>query len=61
VLDRVVLHGDDDQIVPYVDAALLLSKIIKNATLKIYKGTPHGMYTTLKERVNEELLAVIKA
>lgn len=56
-----MLHGDDDQIVPYVDAALLLSKIIKNATLKIYKGTPHGMYTTLKERVNEELLAVIKA
>ncbi len=57
----LVLHGDDDQIVPYADAALLSSKIIKNATLKIYKGAPHGMCTTLKDRVNEELLAFIKS
>jgi len=57
----LVLHGDDDQIVPYADAALLSSKIIKNAKLVIYKGAPHGMCTTLKDRVNEELLAFIKA
>jgi non-heme chloroperoxidase len=57
----LVLHGDDDQIVPYADSALLSSKIIKNATLKIYEGAPHGMCTTLKQRVNEELLAFIKA
>jgi len=57
----LVLHGDDDQIVPYADSALLSSKIIKGATLKIYKGAPHGMCTTLKHQVNEELLAFIKA
>jgi non-heme chloroperoxidase len=56
----LVLHGDDDQIVPYKDSALLSSKIIKNATLKIYEGAPHGMCTTLKDRVNEELFAFIK-
>jgi non-heme chloroperoxidase len=57
----LVLHGDDDQIVPYADSALLSSKIIKNAKLVIYPGAPHGMCTTLKERVNEELLAFIRA
>ena len=56
----LVLHGDDDQIVPYTDSALLSSKIIKNATLKLYKGASHGMCTTLKDRVNEDLLAFIK-
>lgn len=56
----LVLHGDDDQIVPIADSALLSSKLIKNATLKVYKGAPHGMCTTLKEQVNEELLAFIK-
>jgi len=57
----LVLHGDDDQIVPIADSALLSSKIIKNATLKVYKGAPHGMCTTHKEQVNEDLLAFIKA
>ena len=57
----LVLHGDDDQIVPYADSALISSKIIKNAKLVIYPGAPHGMCTTLKDRVNEELLAFIKA
>ena len=57
----LVLHGDDDQIVPYADSALLSSKIIKNATLKIYEGAPHGMTATLKDRVNEELLAFTRA
>ena len=56
----LILHGDDDQIVPIADSALLSAKIIKNATLKVYKGAPHGMCTTLKDRVNEELLAFIK-
>ena len=57
----LVLHGDDDQIVPIGASALLSSKLIKNATLKVYEGAPHGMCTTLKDRVNEELLAFIQA
>ncbi len=59
-MPTLVLHGDDDQIVPIGDSALLSSKIIKNATLKIYKGAPHGMCTTHKDRINEDLLAFIK-
>jgi non-heme chloroperoxidase len=57
----LVLHGDDDQIVPIADSALLSSKIIKNAKLVVYKGAPHGMCTTLKDRVNDELLSFIKS
>jgi len=57
----LVLHGDDDQIVPIGASALLSSKLIRGATLKIYEGAPHGMCTTLKDRVNEELLAFIQA
>jgi non-heme chloroperoxidase len=53
----LVLHGSDDQIVPIADSAQLSSKLIKGATLKVYEGAPHGMCTTLKDRVNEELLA----
>jgi non-heme chloroperoxidase len=56
----LVLHGDDDQIVPIANSALLSSKIIKNATLKILKGAPHGMCTTHKNEINEALLAFIK-
>ncbi len=55
----LVLHGDDDQIVPIADSALLSSKLIKGAELKVYAGGPHGMCTTLKDRVNEDLLAFI--
>jgi non-heme chloroperoxidase len=55
------LHGDDDQIVPIQAAAKLASKIVKNATLKIYPGAPHGMATTEKDKVNADLLAFIKA
>jgi len=55
------MHGDDDQIVPIGASALLSSKIIKNATLKVIKGAPHGMCTTHKNQVNEELLAFLKA
>lgn len=57
----LVLHGDDDQIVPIANSALLSAKIIKKATLKVYAGGSHGMCTTMKDRVNEDLLAFIKA
>jgi non-heme chloroperoxidase len=56
----LVLHGDDDQIVPIAAAGLLSSKIIKGAILKVYAGAPHGLCSTLKDRVNEELLAFFK-
>jgi non-heme chloroperoxidase len=56
----LILHGDDDQIVPIGASAMLSSKLIKGATLKVYKGAPHGMCTTLKDQVNAELLAFIK-
>ena len=56
----LILHGDDDQIVPIGASALLSSKIVKGATLKVYAGAPHGMCSTLKNRVNQELLAFIR-
>src|SRR5436309_791836 len=56
----LILHGDDDQIVPIADSALLSSKLIKNAMLKVYKGAPHGMCTTHKDQVNEDLLEFFK-
>lgn len=57
----LVLHGDDDQIVPIANSALLSAKLIQKVTLKIYKGGAHGICTTEKDRVNEDLLAFIKA
>jgi non-heme chloroperoxidase len=57
----LILHGDDDQIVPIGAAAMLSSKIVKNATLKVFKGAPHGMCTTLKDEVNADLLAFLKS
>lgn len=57
----LVLHGDDDQIVPFADAAPLSAKLIKNAKLVVYKGAPHGMCTTLKDKVNAELLSFIQS
>jgi non-heme chloroperoxidase len=57
----LILHGDDDQIVPIAASALISSKLVKNAQLKIYKGAPHGMCTTLKDRVNEDLLGFIRS
>jgi non-heme chloroperoxidase len=56
----LVLHGDDDQIVPYQDAGVLSAKLVKNATLKIYPGLPHGMCTTHPEIINPDILAFIK-
>jgi non-heme chloroperoxidase len=57
----LVMHGDDDQIVPYQDAALLSAKLLKNATLKIYPGLPHGMCATHPEIINPDLLAFFKS
>jgi len=56
----LILHGDDDQIVPIQDSAMLSSKIIRGATLKVIPGAPHGMCSTLKNQINEELLAFFK-
>jgi non-heme chloroperoxidase len=57
----LVIHGDDDQIVPYADAAPLSAKLLKKGTLKTYKGTPHGVHSTDPEMVNADLLAFINA
>jgi len=57
----LVMHGDDDQIVPIADAALKSVKLLKNGTLKVYKGFPHGMLTTEAEVINADLLAFVKA
>jgi non-heme chloroperoxidase len=56
----LILHGDDDQIVPIGTSAMLSSKLVKGATLKVYKGGSHGMCTTRKDEVNADLLAFIK-
>ena len=57
----LVMHGDDDQIVPYADSAPLSAKLLKNATLKTYPGFPHGMPTTEAETINADLLAFIQS
>jgi non-heme chloroperoxidase len=56
----LILHGDADQIVPIADSAMLSSKLIKGATLKVVPGAPHGMCSTLKNEVNAELLAFFR-
>jgi len=57
----LIMHGDDDQIVPIGASALLSSRIVKGATLKIYPGAPHGLCSTHKDQVNRDLLAFFKA
>ncbi|WP_105429042.1 alpha/beta fold hydrolase [Neorhizobium sp. T6_25] len=57
----LVMHGDDDQIVPIADSALLAVKLLKNGTLKVYEGFPHGMATTHANVINADLLAFFKA
>ena len=57
----LILHGDDDQIVPINDSALLTVALVKGATLRVYPGAPHGLCSTLKNQVNEDLLAFIRA
>jgi len=56
----LIMHGDDDQIVPIADSALLSAKLVKQPTLKVYKGYPHGMATTHADVINADLLAFIK-
>ena len=56
----LVMHGDDDQIVPIADSALLAAKLLKHGTLKVYKGLPHGMCTTHPETINPDLLAFVR-
>ena len=57
----LVMHGDDDQIVPYKGAALLSIKLLERGTLKIYPGFPHGMLTTHADVINQDLLAFIRS
>ena len=57
----LILHGDQDQIVPIGASALLSSKIVKNARLKVYPGAPHGMTVTLADQVNADLLEFLKS
>ena len=57
----LIMHGDDDQIVPIGASALLSSKLVKGSTLKVYPGLPHGMCSTHKDQINTDLLAFIKS
>jgi non-heme chloroperoxidase len=54
------MQGDDDQIVPFADAGQLQAKLVKGAVLKVYKGAPHGLCTTIKDQVNADLLAFVE-
>jgi non-heme chloroperoxidase len=56
----LILHGDDDQIVPIADSAMLSAKLVRGSTLKVIPGAPHGMCSTLKDAINSELLAFLK-
>ena len=60
-IPTLIIHGDDDQIVPIAASAMLTSKLVKNSKLKIYKGGPHGLADTHKNQLNDDLLAFIKA
>jgi non-heme chloroperoxidase len=57
----LVIHGDDDQIVPIDHAGRLSAKIVKHATLKVYPGAPHGLTATHQEQVNNDLLEFIRS
>ena len=60
-IPTLIIHGDEDQIVPIGDSALLSSKIVKGATLKIYSGAPHGLMSTHKEQFNADLLSFLRS
>jgi non-heme chloroperoxidase len=60
IVPVLVMHGDDDQIVPYQDSGPLSAKLLKNSRLKTYQGFPHGMPTTQAETINADLLEFIK-
>jgi non-heme chloroperoxidase len=55
----LIMHGDDDQIVPVADSAMLSSKLVKESVLKVYPGQPHGMCSTNKDEINADLLAFV--
>ena len=57
----LIMHGDDDQIVPIADSAMLAAKLVKNGTLKVYPGLPHGMCTTHPDLINPDLLRFFKS
>ena len=57
----LIMHGDDDQIVPIGASAMLSSKIVRGSTLKVYTGAPHGLCSTHKDRINADLLAFLQA
>jgi non-heme chloroperoxidase len=57
----LIIHGDDDQIVPFADAAPLQAKLVEHSQLKVYRGAPHGLCTTLKDEVNQDLYTFFKA
>jgi non-heme chloroperoxidase len=57
----LIIHGDDDQNVPIADSALLSSKLIKKATLRVYPGAPHGLTVTHKDRFNNDLLEFVRS
>lgn len=57
----LIMHGDDDQIVPIADSAQLAIKLVKKGTLKVYPGLPHGMATTHPDIINADLLAFFQA
>jgi non-heme chloroperoxidase len=60
-IPTLVMHGDDDQIVPFADAGALSAKLVKNAQLKVYPGFPHGMPIIHAEQINQDLLAFIQS
>jgi non-heme chloroperoxidase len=60
-IPTLIIHGDDDQIVPIADSALLSAKLVKDATLKVYPGAPHGLTITHKQQFNEDLLAFLRS
>jgi non-heme chloroperoxidase len=60
-MPTLIIHGDDDQIVPFSDSAPLSSKLVKDATLKIYPGADHGLTVTHKEQFNEDLLSFLRS
>jgi non-heme chloroperoxidase len=60
-IPTLIIHGDADQIVPIADSALLSAKLVKDATLKVYPGAPHGLMTTHKQQFNADLLAFLRS
>ncbi len=59
-MPTLIIHGDDDQIVPIGNSALLSAKLVRDATLKAYPGAPHGLCTTHKDEVNADLFEFIQ-